>query len=166
MKQVMRIYDGLVNGLVIVACVALVVTTVFILYDVLSRNLGLPAVTATAAIVEYALMICAMFAAPWLVRVQGHVSLSTFTGSLPEGARKVVNFAALTVSMIAMAVLCYGSLSLAVEKLMSGEVEMRSIRIPLWLPYALMSLGFGLTSTELLRLLIIGETYTGKAAEH
>lgn len=166
MKRVLQAYDAIMRGLVYLAVASLVATTVIVLYDVLSRNLGLPPVKATAALVEYSLMICAMFAAPWLVRIQGHVSLTALTSNLPPRHRWLVNLVGLSISLVAMATLCAVSASLTLENWVSGVQEVRSVTLPSWILYAIMTVGFAFTSTELLRMLTRGEIYSGNGSEH
>lgn len=110
MPLLLRLYDRLIHGLACLAGISLAVVTLLVIHDVISRNLHLTPFRAASAVVEYVLLFSTMAAAPWLVRINGHVSVSSILGLLPETARTVANRLSLIVAMAALAVLL-GSLA-------------------------------------------------------
>lgn len=162
----LKLYDRCVTWLAAAGAVSLGIITVLIIYDVLSRNLGLAPLRSTSALVEYALLFSTMAAAPWLVRINGHVSLSSIVGLAPAAVQRVVNRLVVLVAGVAVAILAWMSGKIALHHWQAGTIDMRSVDLPGWLLYAVMAAGFGLMATEFLRLLLRGEAYTGAGGEH
>lgn len=162
----LRLYDRLIAVLAAAGGASLAIVTVLIIYDVFSRNLGLLPLRSTSALVEYALLFSTMAAAPWLVRVNGHVSLSSIVSFAPLALQRVVNRVVVLVAGGAVAILAWVSGSIAWHQWQIGTIDMRSVDLPGWLLYVIMAAGFGLMATEFLRLLLRGEAYTGAGGEH
>ena len=68
-----RAYDRLIYGLAGLAGAMIAGVCLLIVYDVVARNLGLQPPRSTVALTEYALLYFTMAAAPYLVRVKGHI---------------------------------------------------------------------------------------------
>lgn len=164
--MLLRLYDRLIIGLAIAGAASLVFITAAIIVDVLLRNLGFHPFQATSAIVEYVLLFSTMAGAPWLVRSSGHVAISSFVDRLPDGARILAGRIMLTLSVVALAVLSWRSAAVGLQMVDSHAVDMRSVNIPSWVLYAMLSAGFGLMMMEFLRLLLRGEIYNGDEASH
>lgn len=162
----LRLYDRLIAVLAAAGGASLAIVTVLIIYDVFSRNLGLLPLRSTSALVEYALLFSTMAAAPWLVRVNGHVSLSSIVSFAPLALQRVVNRVVVLVAGGPVAILAWVSGSIAWHQWQIGTIDMRSVDLPGWLLYVIMAAGFGLMATEFLRLLLRGEAYTGAGGEH
>lgn len=162
----LKLYDRVVLGLAALGAASLAVVTVLIIYDVLSRNLGWTPLSATSAIVEYALLFSTMAAAPWLVRINGHVSLSSVIKLTPRAVQRVVNRIVLLIAASAVGILAVVSGRIGLRQWQSGTIDMRSVDLSGWLLYAFMALGFALMATEFLRMLLRGEEYTGAGGEH
>ncbi|MFN7051971.1 MAG: TRAP transporter small permease, partial [Gemmobacter sp.] len=118
------------------------------------------------AIVEYALLFSTMAAAPWLVRINGHVSLSSIIGLTPRVVQRIANRAVVIAAGLATAILAGVSGRIAFHQWQAGTVDIRSVDLPGWLLYAFMAAGFALMATEFLRMLLRGEAYTGAGGEH
>lgn len=152
-----RLYDRLIIGLAVLGALSLAFITFAIVIDVVLRNIGLRPFQATSAIVEYVLLFSTMAGAPWLVRIGAHIAIMSFVEALPRGIRRVVGTAAVVISMVALALLCWRSAAVGIQ--MADTIDMRSINIPTWVLYSMLSVGFGLMATEFLRLLLRGELY-------
>ena len=164
--NLLNAYDRCVIWLAACGAASLAAITALIIYDVLSRNLGLPPLRATSAIVEYALLFSTMAAAPWLVRINGHVSLSSIIGLTPRVVQRIANRAVVIAAGLATAILAGVSGRIAFHQWQAGTVDIRSVDLPGWLLYAFMAAGFALMATEFLRMLLRGEAYTGDGGEH
>lgn len=161
-----RLYDRLIYGLAGLGAASLAAVTALVIYDVASRNLGLPSFSAASALVEYALLLSTMAACPWLVRINGHVSLASLVEQLPRAVQSVIHRIVLAVSSAAMGVLAVVAGQITLHQWQAGIIEVRSVDLPGWVLYAFMAVGFGLMSTEFLRMFLRGEVYTGAEGEH
>ncbi|WP_339765526.1 TRAP transporter small permease [uncultured Hoeflea sp.] len=161
-----RSYDRIINGLAITGGISLVVITIAIIIDVVLRNTGFRPSQSTSALVEYVMLYSTMAAAPWLVRKNGHVAITSFIEHLPDGLRFLVGRAVLILCIIVLGLLSWRSCAVGLEMLASNSVDMRSINIPSWVLYAMLAVGFGLMTLEFLRMLFRGDIYTGSEATH
>lgn len=157
----LRCYDRLVLALAIVAATSLGLCTFLIVVDVMLRNVGVGPIQPASALVEYALLFSTMAGGPWLVRRHGHIAVTSFVEKLPAAPRRLVGQAVLIVSTLALTLLCWRSAAVALEEVATGATDIRSIAIPGWVLYLMLSIGFGLMAVEFLRLLLRGEVYAG-----
>lgn len=161
-----RIYDGLIVGLAILGALSLVFITGAIIVDVVLRNVGFVPMQWTSAVVEYVMLFATMSAAPWLVRVNGHVAITSFVGMLPTRARHLVAQAGVVLSIMVLGLLSWRSAVLCLEMIETRSVDVRSVNLPGWMLYAMLATGFGLMALEFCRLLVRGEAYTGMSGAH
>lgn len=161
-----RLYDRTIIGLAVTGGISLVVITIAIIIDVILRNTGFRPSQSTSALVEYVMLYSTMAAAPWLVRKNGHVAITSFIERLPGALRFVAGRAVLILCIVILGLLSWRSGAVGLEMLAAGSVDMRSINIPSWVLYAMLAGGFGLMTLEFLRMLLRGEIYTGNEASH
>lgn len=161
-----RFYDKIITGLAVIGGVSLVVITIAIIIDVVLRNTGFRPSQSTSALVEYVMLFSTMAAAPWLVRKNSHVAITSFVQTMPAVFRLLVGRIVLVLCVIVLALLSWRSGVVGLEMLAAGSVDMRSINIPSWVLYAMLSGGFGMMALEFLRMLLRGEIYTGSEASH
>ena len=90
MNTVSKIYNGLINGLAIVAGLMLAVILAGIVFDVTIRTLGYNSLQWYSAIAEYCLLFSTMLAAPWLVRLKGHVVVESLFLAMPPKVRALM----------------------------------------------------------------------------
>ncbi|TWD45417.1 TRAP-type C4-dicarboxylate transport system permease small subunit [Agrobacterium vitis] len=166
MKTIISLYDRLIFALAYIAAASLALVTVIVALDVIMRNLNMQTLRWISAVVEYVLLFSTMAAAPWLVRINGHVSLSSFVNLLPRRLQTIVGQLALVVSALSLGFLGLISADLTMQRWMDGSVDMRSVNLPAWLLYAFLAVGFVLMACEFVRLLLRGEVYSGAEGNH
>lgn len=106
---VVRAYDALIVGLAIVAGAIFGLMAFFIGVDVLVRNVTGAGLAWVIELMEYAMYVATVFAAPWVLREGAHVCVDVVTSNLPERTRRIVNaFVCLLGSAICF-VICYYS---------------------------------------------------------
>ncbi|MDP6437683.1 MAG: TRAP transporter small permease subunit [Gammaproteobacteria bacterium] len=165
MSVISRVYTALINGLATLGGLIIAGVCLLIVYDVVARNIGLQPPSSTVALTEYALLYFTMLAAPWLVRVRGHIVVEIIHGRLTGTAKKIVDKLILAVCIVVAVFICVLATALALEAWQLGEVEIRSLNMPRWLLFSPLALGFGLMGTEFLRLLVRGETVADGTAQ-
>jgi len=112
------------SGVVIFIVFALIVADVFM------RLLGIPPWTYIAAIVEYGLLWFTMLAAPWLVRVKGHVFIDAITVMLPPGAQRVLAKVAYILCICTTLMMAYYTFGLLVEAISEQQIDTMLIDVP------------------------------------
>lgn len=154
MQPIYKTYNHVINGLAVGAGAAVSVAFFLIIIDVMMRLVGLNPPAFTIAIVEYILLYFTMFAAPWLVRVKGHVFIDAVTQMLPRGAQVVLGKIVYFLSICSALVLCYVSILLLIDAIATSDLDIRGIYIPKWVLLAPMPPCFLLVAVEFLRYLI------------
>ncbi len=158
-----RLYDRAITGLAVTGALSLLLITLLIVADVVLRNTGHRPFQSTSALSEYAMLFSTMCAAPWLVRENGHVAITAFTSMMPTRLRFAVAMAIQALSVLVLGLLSWRAAVVGLEKAAAHTLDMRSISLPAWVLYAMLSLGLGLMAVEFLRMVIRGRIYTGSA---
>lgn len=165
MNAISRAYTALIYGLATLGGLIIAGVCLLIVYDVTARNIGLQPPASTVALTEYALLYFTMLAAPWLVRVRGHIVVEIIHGRLAGGVRRIVDKLILIICIVVATSICVLATALAIEAWQRGEIEIRSLDMPRWLLFMPLAIGFGLMGTEFLRLLVRGETVADGATQ-
>jgi len=151
---VIKAYNFLIKGLAVCSGIIIFIAFLMIVFDVLVRILGFSPPAYTIAVVEYFLLYFTMFAAPWLVRVKGHVFIDAITQFLPHKVKWVVAKIAYLVCICSSLTFCIISAKLLIAAIESGNLDVRGVDMILWTLYAPMPLGFLLVAIEFGRYLI------------
>lgn len=160
-----RAYDRLIYGLAGAAGVLIASVCLLIVYDVIARNLGLQPPRSTVALTEYALLYFTMAAAPYLVRVKGHIVVEVVYQRLGDKFQKHLDRAILVFCAVVSAIIAMLALILLLESLGTGEIEIRSLDMPRWLLFLPLVAGFFLMALEFIRLFINGDSIFRSQAE-
>ncbi len=169
MGGVVRAYNALINLLRILA--GGVVFSIFLLIcvDVLLRLLGgyvgMQPWTYSVPVVEYGLLWFAMLAAPYLVRIKGHVFIEALTAVVPprvQWAMAKFSYLSCIVAATFFAWYCWGVLYEAMER---GTLDIRAEEIPVWYLIFPMPFCFLLVAAEFGRYLIGIDSMYGDRTE-
>ncbi|ROT46821.1 TRAP transporter small permease [Pusillimonas sp. NJUB218] len=126
-------YNAVVTGLAIISGAIFGLMAVFIGADVLMRNVTGAGLAWVIELMEYAIYVATVFAAPWVLREGAHVSVDIITSTLPRSAARWVGVvAALLGSVICFIVFYYSALATwrAFER---GSLVYKSFTVPEWL---------------------------------
>lgn len=137
-----------------IAGTILAVVSVFIIYDVVLRNMYISPPAWAFPSIEYGLLYATMLAAPWLVRTRGHVMIEVVHQQLPPRFQRRLEKLVYVICIAICAVLSVFLVDLLVKAYQSGEVDVRAIDIPHTFIYWPMLIGFILMGCEFLRFLV------------
>ncbi len=154
MKAFFSVYDRILNGFKIGSGVVVFLIFLLIVIDVFVRLVGLRPFSYTLGIVEFGLLWFTMLAAPWLVRIKGHVFIDALTQLLPRSMQRVLAKIVYLICVCSALVFCYFSLMLLVEAIQSGEIDVRGEDMPLWLLLVPLPVCFLMVAIEFTRYLI------------
>ncbi len=149
-----KIYNYVLHGMAVCSGITIVTAVVLIIIDVLMRITGLDPLLFILTTVEYILLYFTMLAAPYLVRIKGHVFIDAVTQFFPPVIKKIVAKIVYLACIVASAIYGYHLIVLFVEAIQSGEIDMRSFEIPIWILVAPMPLCFFMCVMEFGRFLI------------
>ena len=166
MSGLVKFYNYVLYGMAYCSGVTIFVAVVLIVIDVGMRITGLDPFVFVLTTVEYILLWFTMLAAPWLVRIKGHVFIDAVTQFMPPSVKKIIAKLVYVACIIASSIYCYHLVLLFVEAIQSGELDMRSYEIPIWILFVPMPLCFFMCAMEFIRYLIgIDDLYSTNTAE-
>ena len=159
-------YNYVLYGMAYCSGVTIFVAVALIVLDVFMRITGFDPFIFILTTVEYILLYFTMLAAPWLVRIKGHVFIDAVTQFMPPAVKKVIAKLVYLACIIASSIYCFHLMILLTEALQSGELDMRSYEIPIWILFVPMPLCFFMCAMEFFRYLIgIDDMYSTALAE-
>lgn len=155
-----RHFDRLLDGMAVIACGLIAFIFMAIVYDVVTRNLGVFTVTWVLALTEYGLVYVTALGTPWLLRENGHVSMDALRTKLPPHLRlwleKLVLIACILACIVASAA------AITVIRNYWTMYDARARFLPRWSLYAPILLAFILNAIQFLRFLSKpGSFFTG-----
>ena len=121
MKTIAAAYEKFVEGLALLSGLIIAGICLLIVYDVISRNLGLQPPASTVALTEYALLYFTMFAAPWLVRTRGHIVVEVMHSRLHGAAKAIVDRIILAICLAVSVIICGLAAMLTLESIQRGN---------------------------------------------
>ncbi len=136
-----------------VGCAIVAALFALIVLDVGLRSIGVKPFAFTLAVVEYGLLYFAMCAAPYLVRVRGHVVIEAVVAQLPRPAQRILAKLVYLICFALCMLMAWYSAGLFVEALVRGILDVRGVNLPYWLLYLPLPLGFFLSGLEFVRYL-------------
>lgn len=154
MGPVVKGYNFVLRALAVVSGIVIFAAFVMIVVDVTIRILGFSPPAFTIAVVEYILLWFTILAAPWLVRIKGHVFIDAVTQFLPAGVKVVVGKIAYLVCICSSLTFCYIATQLFIDAYTGGVLDIRGVDMPQWLLYMPMPIGFLMVAIEFMRYLV------------
>lgn len=154
MTGLCKLYNYVLYGMAIGSGVVIVTAVCLIVLDVFMRILGMDPLLFILTVVEYSLLWFTMLAAPYLVRIKGHVFIDAVTQFMPPAVKKAVAKLVYLTCIVASVVYGYHLYVLLSEAIQSGEIDMRTYEIPMWLLFVSMPLCFGMCAMEFGRYLL------------
>lgn len=126
---------------VIVAGILLFVMILSVSYSVIGRRFfGLPGAWAVE-LSEYIMLYITFLAAPWVLKLSGHVRVDVFISLLRPRIQNILNVLTTILAAVAFLVLFRYSLEVAIESYQRGVVLRRIIQVPEYLLLFVIPLG-------------------------
>ena len=166
MSGLVKLYNYVLFGMAYCSGVTIFMAVCLIVVDVGMRITGLDPFVFVLTTVEYILLYFTMLAAPWLLRIKRHVFIDAVTQFMPPTVKKVIAKLVYSACIIACSIYCWQLIILLVEAIQSGELDMRSYEIPIWILFVPMPLCFFMCIIEFFRYLIgIDDMYSTAVEE-
>ena len=154
MNIIYKGYNFILLALATGAGIVIFSSFAMIVIDVSIRIVGLKPPLFTMAVVEYGLLWFTMLAAPWLVRIKGHVFIDAVTQFLPPQIKNVVAKIVYCICITSSTVYCIHTFKLFQNAWVRELLDLRSVEMPEWLIYLPMPVCFFLVAIEFTRFLI------------
>lgn len=149
-----RAYNCLLFGLAGLAGILIFLSFAMIVIDVTMRILGFTPPSFTIAVVEYALLWFTVLAAPWLVRIKGHVFIDALAQFLPGIVKAIAAKIVYILCITAALIYSYNAARLLITSWIELKVDVRTVDMPQWILYLPMPLCFFMVALEFSRYLI------------
>lgn len=154
MSAIVKGYNLILYGLAVLAGILIFLSFVMIVVDVSMRIAGLTPPSFTIPVVEYILLWFTLLAAPWLVRIKGHVFIDAATQFLPKLLKTFTAKLVYLLCIIAALIYCYHAAGLMITAWQENKIDVRSVDMPQWIMFAPMPLCFFLVAVEFGRYFI------------
>ena len=141
-------YGRLLDALVVAACVLLLLMTVMIGADVLSRNLGGGGVAVSNEISEDILYLMTLLAAPWLLRQGQHIRVDIILRTLPLRVAWLLEWLGDIVGLLCCLYFVWYGLLITATSYSAGSINIKTLVTPEWWTLAPLPLGFLLLAIE------------------
>ena len=148
MARLSELYGRLLDALVVAACILLLLMTVMIGADVVSRNLGGGGVPVSNELSEDILYLMTLLVAPWLLRQGQHIRVDIVLRALPVRAAWLLEwFGDIVGFFCCLYFVWYGCL-ITISSYNAGSINIKTLVTPEWWTLAPLPLGFALVAIE------------------
>jgi TRAP-type transport system small permease protein len=148
MARLSGLYERLLNGLMLVACLLLLGMAVMIGADVVSRNIGAGGVAVSNELSEDILYLMTLLAAPWLLRQGQHIRVDIVLRVLPTRVAWMLEWVGDIIGLLCcLYFVWYGTL-VAVASYSAGAIVIKTLVTPEWWTLAPLPVGFVLLGIE------------------
>lgn len=167
MRALIRLYDGVLYGMALIAAGTLVWLMVSVVVSVAMRNLGMQPFAWLFTSAEYGLLYMTMLGAPWLVREKGHVHIELVTAALPSALRRIVSRAVAAGCVAVSLILAWYGLDLFLTNIERNDFDVRAYFFPRWMLTITFPIAFTFMAIEFARF-VFGEElmHSGEAGIH
>ena len=141
-------YGRLLGALVVAACVLLLLMTVMIGADVLSRNIGGGGVAVSNEISEDILYLMTLLASPWLLRQGQHIRVDIILRTLPLRVAWLLEWLGDIVGLLCCLYFVWYGLLITAASYSAGSINIKTLVTPEWWTLAPLPLGFLLLAIE------------------
>jgi TRAP-type C4-dicarboxylate transport system permease small subunit len=148
MARLSEWYGRLLDALVLAACLLLLVMTVMIGADVVSRNLGGGGVAVSNELSEDILYLMTLLAAPWLLRQGQHIRVDIILRALPVRMAWLLEWAGDIVGFFCCLYFVWYGLLITAASYNAGSINIKTLVTPEWWTLAPLPLGFALLGIE------------------
>jgi TRAP-type C4-dicarboxylate transport system permease small subunit len=141
-------YGRLLDALVVAACVLLLLMTVMIGADVLSRNIGGGGVAVSNELSEDILYLMTLLVAPWLLRQGQHIRVDIILRTLPLRIAWLLEWLGDNVGLLCCLYFVWYGLLITGASYSAGSINIKTLVTPEWWTLAPLPLGFVLLAIE------------------
>jgi TRAP-type transport system small permease protein len=148
MARLSEWYGRLLDGLVLVACLLLLIMTIMIGADVVSRNVGGGGVAVSNELSEDILYLMTLLVAPWLLRQGQHIRVDIILRALPLRAAWLLEWVGDIVGFLCCLYFVWYGYLITRASYDAGSINIKTLVTPEWWTLAPLPLGFALLGIE------------------
>lgn len=148
MARLSRGYERLLDALMLVACLLLLIMTVMIGADVLSRNIGAGGIAVSNEFSEDILYLMTLLAAPWLLRQGQHIRVDIILRILPVRIAWLLEWVGDIVGLLCCLYFVWYGWLITAASYSAGSINIKTLVTPEWWTLAPLPIGFALLGAE------------------
>jgi TRAP-type transport system small permease protein len=148
MQQLSRIYGRLLDAMLLLAALLLLVMTLMIGADVLSRNIGAGGIPPANELSEDSLYLITLLTAPALLRMGQHIRIDIFLRVLPARIGWLLEWAGDLLGFVCCLYFVWYGVGVTVASYSSGSISMKTLIMPEWWLLWPMPVAFVLVAIE------------------
>jgi len=141
-------YGRLLDALVFAACLLLLVMTVMIGADVVSRNVGGGGVAVSNELSEDILYLMTLLAAPWLLRQGQHIRVDIILRALPVRVAWLLEWVGDIIGLLCCIYFVWYGVLITKASYYAGSINIKTLVTPEWWTLAPLPIGFTLLGIE------------------
>lgn len=144
-------FTMILDGMAFIAGIMLVALVLIVCVEIGARYFFQSPQMWTVEVCEYLLFSIAFFAAPWLLKVNGHVNIDIFTGKLSQKNVQLMGCFSSAAGSIVSAIIVWAALNVALESYQTGVLLTKTISVPQYPFILIIALGYLLLFFEFVR---------------
>jgi len=148
MARLSEWYGRLLDALVLVACLLLLIMSIMIGADVVSRNVGGGGVAVSNELSEDILYLMTLLAAPWLLRQGQHIRVDIILRALPVRAAWLLEWVGDIVGLLCCLYFVWYGYLITRASYNAGSISIKTLVTREWWTLAPLPLGFALLGIE------------------
>ena len=148
MAHLSELYGRLLDALVFAACLLLLLMTVMIDADVVSRNIGGGGVAISNEISEDILYLKTLLAAPWLLRQGQHIRVDIILRTLPVRVAWALEWLGDIVGLLCCLYFVWYGYLITAASYKAGSINIKTLVTPEWWTLAPLPVAFALLAIE------------------
>jgi TRAP-type transport system small permease protein len=148
MARLSEWYGRLLDALVFAACLLLLVMTIMIGADVVSRNIGGGGVAVSNELSEDILYLMTLLAAPWLLRQGQHIRVDIILRALPVRVAWFLEWAGDIIGFLCCIYFVWYGCLITIASFKAGSINIKTLVTPEWWTLAPLPVGFTLLGIE------------------
>jgi TRAP-type transport system small permease protein len=148
MARLSEWYGRLLDALVSLACLLLLLMTVMIGADVVSRNLGGGGVAVSNELSEDILYLMTLLSAPWLLRQGQHIRVDIILRTLPVRVAWLLEWVGDIVGLFCCLYFVWYGYLITRASYDAGSINIKTLVTPEWWTLAPLPFGFALLAVE------------------
>ena len=152
--RVGSIFDGIINILAVIAGALLTIMALIVTYNVVMRYfVGKPPVWAIE-MTEYILVYATFLAAPWVLRVDGHVKIDILVIRLSPRNQYILSIIVTFLGIVACGLLAWYGIKATYSLYSRNVIMMAMVPLSKWILIGSIPLGILLTLIQFLRMFL------------
>ena len=148
MARLSDLYGRMLDALVFAACLLLLVMTVMIGADVVSRNIGGGGIAVSNELSEDILYLMTLLAAPWLLRQGQHIRVDIILRALPVRVAWLLEWIGDIVGLLCCIYFVWYGFLITKASYNAGSINIKTLVTPEWWTLAPLPIGFALLAIE------------------